>query len=186
MIGWIVLSVIVMTAIYVVGVYNDLVQGRIRVREGWSGIDVQLKRRHDLIPNLVETVKGYMQHEKGALEEVTRLRSQVMGSSTIKDRAVLENNISQALSAILAVAENYPDLKANQSFLDLQKNLAGVEDEIQLARRYYNGAVRDYNIEVQSFPGNIIANAFHFEAQEFFEVATAAERNAPDVKFNPA
>ena len=184
MIGWIILGIAVVAVFYVVGIYNGLVQGRMQVREGWSGIDVQLKRRHDLIPNLVETVKGYMGHEKGVLEEVARLRSQATGATALKERAALENNITRAIGAIFAIVENYPDLKANQSFLDLQKSLSGVEEEIQLARRYYNGTVRDYNIQVQSFPSNLIANAFHFETQEFFEIETASERQAPAVKFD--
>ena len=183
MIAWIILAVIAVVVMAVIGIYNGLVQGRIQVKEGWSGIDVQLKRRHDLIPNLVETVKGYAKHEKGVLEEVTRLRSQVSGGGDIKKTAALENNITQALRSIFALAENYPDLKANQSFNELQKNLSEIEGEVQLARRYYNGTVRDYNIKVQTFPANLIANAFNFKAEEFFEIETATERAVPEVKF---
>ena len=183
--AWIILAVVGVVVLAVIGIYNGLVQGRIQVKEGFSGIDVQLKRRHDLIPNLVETVKGYMQHEKGVLENVTRLRSQATGAgpADIKDKAALENGITQALKTIFAVAENYPDLKANQSFSELQKNLSEIEGEIQLARRYYNGTVRDYNIKVQTFPNNILANAFSFKAEEFFEVETATDRAVPEVKF---
>ena len=184
MIGWIILAVIVVVIMAVIGIYNGLVQGRIQVKEGWSGIDVQLKRRHDLIPNLVETVKGYMQHEKGVLEKVTQLRSQVAsGGGDVQKTAALENNITQALRSIFAVAENYPDLKANQSFNKLQENLSEIEGEVQLARRYYNGTVRDYNIKVQTFPANIVANTFNFKAEAFFEIETATERAVPEVKF---
>jgi LemA protein len=184
MIGWIILAVIVVAALAIVGVYNGLIQGRIQVKEGWSGIDVQLKRRHDLIPNLVATVQGYAKHEKGVLEEVTRLRAQVAGGGgDIQKTAALENNITQALRSLFAVAENYPDLKANQSFIELQRNLSEIEGEIQLARRYYNGTVRDYNIKVETFPSNVIANMFAFKAEQFFEVETATERAVPEVKF---
>jgi LemA protein len=182
--GWIIAAVIALVAVAIVGIYNALVQGRIQVREGWSGIDVQLKRRHDLIPNLIETVKGYIKHEKGVLEEVARLRSQATGDrGDIKSKAVLENNLTQALRTVFAVAENYPELKANQSFNELQKNLADIESEIQLARRYYNGTVRDYNIKAETFPSNIVANLFNFKVEEFFEVETATDREVPQVKF---
>ena len=130
MLGWIVVGIIVIAVIAVVGIYNNLVQHKIHVQEGWSGIDVQLKRRHDLIPNLVTTVKGYAQHEKGVLEEVTRLRSQVSNTKAISDRVILENNITQALRNIFAIVENYPDLKAKQSFMELQKALPSIEEEI--------------------------------------------------------
>lgn len=164
-----------------IAVFNSLVQGRVHVKEGWSGMDVQLKRRHDLIPNLVETVKGYAKHEREVLENVVRLRSQSAGEDDVKAKAALENDITQALKQVFAVAEAYPDLKANQSFIDLSQNLTRVEDELQLARRYYNGTVRNYNIKVQSFPGNMVAGLFHFQAAEFFEVQTATERSAPQV-----
>ena len=183
MTGLIILAILVVVAMASIGIYNGLVQGRIQVKEGWSGIDVQLKRRHDLIPNLIETVKGYMKHEKGVLEEVTRLRSQVSGTVGTQNKAALENSITQALKTIFAVAENYPDLKANQSFSELQKNLGEIEGEIQMARRYYNGTVRDYNIQVQSFPSNIVANVFNFHPEEFFEIDVATERAVPEVKF---
>ena len=179
----IILGVIVLFIFYAISVYNRLIQGRIHVKEGWSGIDVQLKRRYDLIPNLVETVKGYMQHERGVLENVTKLRAQVMGTGDLKEKAVLENNLSQALKSIFAVAENYPDLKANQNFIDLQKNLNEIENEIQLARRYYNGTVRNYNTDIQSFPSNIVASMFGFKEADFFEVEGAQERATPQVKF---
>ncbi|HBG62126.1 MAG: hypothetical protein A2Y03_08820 [Omnitrophica WOR_2 bacterium GWF2_38_59] len=165
------------------GMYNGLVKGRIQVKEGFSGVDVQLKRRHNLIPNLLETVKGYMKHEKGVLEEVTSLRTKVMGATGVEEKAGLESGISRALKTIFAVSENYPDLKANTTFIELQKNLADIEDEIQLSRRYYNGAVRDYNIKVQSIPSCIVANMFNFTAEPFFEVESAEVRAVPKVQF---
>ena len=180
---WIILGILAAVVLYVIWAYNGFVALVNRAKEAWADIDVQLKRRHDLIPNLIETVKGYMQHEKGVLEQVTRLRSQVTGSADIKDKAVLENSITQALKTIFAVAENYPDLKANQSFNELQKNLSAIEGEIQLARRYYNGTVRDYNLKVQTVPSNIVAGMFNFKAEEFFEIQTATEREVPQVKF---
>ena len=180
---WYFLGAVVLLVIFAVSIYNRLVSSKIHVDEGWSGIDVQLKRRYDLIPNLVEAVKGYMQHERGVLENVTSLRSRAMGTTDVKGKAELENNITQALKTIFAVAEAYPDLKANQNFLELQKNLNQIEEEIQLARRYYNGTVRDYNIQVQSFPSNVFAQSFNFKVAEFFEITEAAERAAPQVKF---
>jgi LemA protein len=178
---WI-LIVVSVAALWGIGTYNNLVKGRIHVDEGFSGVDVQLKRRHDLIPNIVETVKGYAAHEKNVLEDVTRLRGQVSGASTLKDRANAENHLSQALRQLFAVVENYPNLLANQSFLDLQKNLQDIENDIQLARRYYNGTVRNYNIQAQSFPNNLLAGMFHFEKKDFFEVMTSSEREVPEVK----
>lgn len=172
---------VIIVLVYAVGTYNGLVKGRTHVHEGWSGIDVQLKRRHDLIPNLVETVKGYMTHERGTLDEVTSLRAKAEGAGDLKEKAALENGISRSFKTIFAVAENYPDLKASQNFMDLQKRLAEIEDEIQLSRRYYNGTVRDYNIKVQSFPSNLVAGSFQFKPAEFFEIETATERAAPQV-----
>jgi len=174
------LFVIVVLA-FGIGIYNKLIQRRVHVEEAWSGIDVQLKRRHDLIPNLVATVKGYMQHERGLLEKVTQLRSQASGVNNVKQRSELENSLTQTLKSIFAVAEAYPDLKANQGFLDLHKSLIHVEDDIQLARRYYNGTVRNYNVLVQTVPSNMISNMFHFQAAEFFQVDTAGERSVPKV-----
>ncbi|MCA9407342.1 MAG: LemA family protein [Candidatus Omnitrophica bacterium] len=180
---WILLGIIVLLIASIIGIYNGLVRGRLHVNESWSGIDVQLKRRHDLIPNLIETVKGYMKHEQKVLEEVTRLRSEVTGASGKQQKANLENGISQALKTIFAVSEAYPDLKANQNFQDLQKNLTNIESELQLARRYYNGTVRDYNYKVESFPSNLVAQAFQFKKEEFFEIEVATEREAPKVQF---
>ena len=177
--------VFIVLAVFVVGVgyyYNTLIQGRIHVKEGWSGIDVQLKRRHDLISNLIEVVKGYAQHEREVLENVIRLRAQSTGEGGVKAKAVLENGITNALKTLFAVVEAYPDLKANQNFIDLSNGLTEIEDEIQLARRYYNGTVRNYNIKVQSFPGNIIAGFFRFAAAEFFEIEISTQRAAPKVQ----
>lgn len=165
--------------------YNRLVRHRNLLDEAWSGIDVQLKRRHDLVPNIVETVKGYAQHERKAFEEVTRLRSRLSDeTATVKEKGKLENAFTQTLKSIFALAEAYPDLKANQNFIELQNTLEETEEQIQLARRYYNGAARDYNIMVQSFPNNIVASLFRFTKAEFFEIDLATERETPAVKFN--
>lgn len=183
--GTILLIVIVAVAIYAVSLYNRLVRNRQMVGEGWSGIDVQLKRRADLIPNLLESVKGYMKHERELLEEVTRLRGQAQAASNASpgERAKVEGALSQALGRLLAVAENYPDLKASQNFLDFQNALEQTENEIQLARRYYNGAVRVNNIGVESFPSNLVANQFGFAKAEYFEIEDAADRAVPKVQF---
>lgn len=180
---WIVLIVIAVIALAVIGIFNSLIRKRTHVREAWSGIDVQLKRRYDLIPNIVETVKGYALHERGVLENVTKLRSDAMNIKGAKDKSAVENNITQALKTIFALAEAYPDLKANDQFLSLQKNLSEIESEIQLSRRYYNGTARDYNIAIQTFPNMIIANMLNFRKEDFFEIETATERETPQVKF---
>ncbi len=174
---------IILAAILIGGIflYNNLVRGKVRVQEAWSGIDVQLKRRHDLIPNIIEAVKGYMQHERTVLEDIVRLRGQAIQSQDVKDKAAAENGLSASIKTLFAVAENYPNLKADQHFLELQKALTSVEDELQLARRYYNGTVRDYNITVETFPGNLLAGAFNFRAFEFFEVDSALDRQVPAV-----
>ncbi|MFA6282481.1 MAG: LemA family protein [Candidatus Omnitrophota bacterium] len=164
-------------------IYNRLIRYRFFVKEAWSDIDVQLKRRHDLIPNLVETVKGYAKYEQGVFEKVTALRNEIVNSKNNKNNPQLENNLSQGLKSIFAIAENYPDLKANISFIDLQKNISNVEDNLQLARRYYNGTVRDYNVSIQTSPNNIVANIFHFEPAQFFEIEYATERKSPDIEF---
>ena len=183
------LSIIVLLVIFaVLGVwlmasYNGLVRLRNLVEEAWSGIDVQLKRRANLIPNLIETVKGYMGHERELLERVTELRSKAMNAEKIGEKAKLEGELSRSLMNVLAVAEGYPDLKANQNFLDLQAELAKIEDEIQLARRYYNGTVRNLNIKIESFPSNLVANMFHFTKAEFFEIEDEADRKVPKVSF---
>jgi LemA protein len=185
MITTILLVAIVLIIIYAIYVYNNLVKLQNLTKEGWSGIDVQLKQRANLIPNLVESVKGYMGHESGVLEKVTALRAQCLASGgSVEDRAKNENMLTSALRQLFAVSENYPDLKASQNFIELQKTLTNIEDQIQLARRYYNGTARDFNIAIQSFPSNLIANAFHFTSVAFFEIEDAKEREVPTVKFS--
>ncbi len=179
----IVLGIIVIVVIWFVSIYNGLVRLKNLVEEAWSGIDVQLKRRADLIPNLIETVKGYMTHERELLEKVTELRSKAMKAENVGEKARLEGELSRSLVNVLAVAEKYPDLKANQNFLDLQGQLAKIEDEIQMARRYYNGAARNLNIKIETFPSNIVANMFHFSKAEYFEIEDEADRKVPEVKF---
>ena len=179
---WIILGGGIVLALVIAGIYNVFVRGKNLVQEAWSGIDVQLKRRHDLIPGFVDVVKGYVQHERVTLEKVVELRSKATGTTDLARRAELENGISQGLKSIFAVVEGYPNLKADQHFLELQKTLTQVEDEIQLARRYYNGKVRDYNITVESFPNSLLARVFEFKKAEFFEIESATERAVPDLK----
>jgi LemA protein len=182
---WIILALVVGAAGYAVTIYNSLVSNRQMVEEGWSGIDVQLKRRTDLIPNLMETVKGYMSHERETLEAVTNARAAATSAAngTPEQRAAAEGQLSSALGRLIATAEAYPDLKANTTFLEFQSALQTVEDEIQMARRYYNGAVRNLNIKVESFPSNLIANAFKFIKAQYFELENEADRQVPNVKF---
>lgn len=184
--GTILLVVIVALAGYVIVVYNALVRARQMVKEAWSGIDVQLKRRADLIPNLIETVKGYAGHERQTLEEVTQLRTraQSLPSDDVAGRAQVEGMLTQALGRLFAVAEAYPDLKANQNFMQLQTSLETLESEIQMSRRYYNGAARDLNIRVESFPSNIVANSFGFTKADYFEIDDPADRVVPKVSFS--
>src|SRR6195256_5438162 len=180
--GWIVLAVVVLLGFFLVGMYNSLVQLRVRSDSAWSDIDVQLKRRHDLIPNLVETVKGYASHEKGTFENIAKFRSQAMQATTPEGKAVAENQLSGALKSLFAVAENYPELKASEEFTQLQGSLSQTEDSIQNARRYYNAVVRDLNTKIQSFPTNILAAMFNFQARHFFEPAPT-DREPVAVKF---
>jgi LemA protein len=180
-----VLFVILIAAlVYAVSIYNRLIKNKNLVDEGWSGIETQLKRRSNLIPNLVETVKGYATHEREALEAVTSLRNQTMSISDIGERGQKEGELTAALGRLFAVAEAYPDLKANENFISLQGDLSETEDQIQLARRYYNGTVRDMNILVESFPSNIVANNFNFSKAEFFEIDNEMDRAVPKVTFN--
>ncbi|HZY49306.1 MAG TPA: LemA family protein [Devosia sp.] len=185
MIGWIILIIVVVVVGYAIIAYNNLVRQRQLTQEGWSGIDVQLKRRADLIPNLLESVKGYMAHERETLEAVTQARTAAVAgqNGTPEQRAQLEGALSQALGKLFAVAEAYPDLKASQNFLQFQGELSNTENEIQLSRRYYNGTARDLNTAVESFPSNILANIFHFEKVQYFEIENAADRAVPTVKF---
>jgi LemA protein len=176
------LAVLLAYAIYL---YNSLVKSRQMVGEGWSGIDVQLKRRSNLIPNLLAAVKGYMAHERGLLEDITELRAKAQGAENAdpETRAKAEGALSGALVKLFAVMESYPDLKASGNVMDFQKSLQEIEDQIQLSRRYYNGAVRNLNIMVESFPSNLVAQQFRFEKAQFFEIEDAAERAVPKVEF---
>jgi LemA protein len=166
-----------------IALYNGLVRVRQMVMEGWSGIDVQLKRRANLIPNLIETVKGYMGHERETLESVTALRAQSLGGGGPSAQGAIEGALGRSLAGLFAVAENYPELKSNENFLDLQDQLAEIEEQIQLARRYYNGAVRNLNIAVETFPGVLIARQFGFTQAEFFEIEDDDDRAVPEVSF---
>jgi LemA protein len=184
MIGlWIVLGIIVVAVLMVIGLYNTLVQLRVSVQNAWSQIDVQLKRRHDLIPNLVETAKGYMTHERGTLESVTRARQMAVDATTIKDKLAAENMLTSTLRSLMAVSENYPNLKADQTMMRLMEELTTTENKISFARQFYNDEVNRLNVAVQAFPGNIIAGMYNFKAAEFFELADPEEKKAPQVKF---
>ena len=182
MIGIVLLILIVLAVIFLIGMYNSLVQLRVRADSSWSDIDVQLKRRHDLIPNLVETVKGYATHEKGTFENIAKFRSQAMQATNPADKAVAENQLTGALKSLFAVAENYPELKASEQFTQLQGALSQTEDSIQNSRRYYNAVVRDLNTKIQSFPTNFLAGMFGFQQKQFFET-TEADREPVAVKF---
>ncbi len=184
---WIVLAVVAVVVIYGALLFNRLVKARQVAAEGWSGIDVQLKRRADLVPNLVSTVKGYATHERTVLEQATALRTAAVNvpQDDVAARAAAEGKLTAAIGKLMALAEAYPDLKASDNFLDLQKQLAAIEDEIQMARRYYNGATRNLNVLVQSFPSNVIASAFGFREREFFEI-DEADRAVPEVAFKGA
>jgi len=185
--SWIVLGVVVLLGLIVIFLYNSLIRLKNRVDEAWSDIDVQLKRRHDLIPNLVETVKGYATHEQETLQRVTEARTQAMSAqeqgADTKKQAEAENMLSSTLKSIFALSENYPDLKANQNFLELQRELADTENKIQAARRFYNNNVRDFNIKLQIFPTNLIGNMLGFQDREYFEVDSAEERRNVEVDF---
>jgi LemA protein len=182
MAGIVVIVLFVVIAVVLIGMYNSLVQLRVRCDSAWSDIDVQLKRRHDLIPNLVETVKGYAAHEKGTFENIAKFRSQAMQATSPADKAAAENQLTGALKSLFAVAENYPELKASEQFMQLQGSLSQTEDAIQNARRYYNAVARDLNTKIQSFPTNIIAGMYGFTARQFFET-DAADRDPVQVKF---
>jgi LemA protein len=169
--------------VFVIGVYNVLIRLRNQVDNAWSQIDVQLKRRHDLIPNLVETAKGYMQHERGTFEAITKARSQAMGAKNVAEASKAEGALGEALSKFMLVVENYPDLKANQNFLSLQEELSSTENKIAFARQSYNDQVLFFNNKIQMFPSNIIANMFNFSKRDFFEIEAAAEREVPKVSF---
>jgi LemA protein len=178
----ILLGIVILLALGGVTLYNSLVRKRNLVQEGWSGIDVQLKRRYDLVPNLINTVKGYGKHEREVFEKVTNARKEAMQATGVAPQGQAENALTQGIRSLIAVAENYPDLKASANFLELQKSLSAVEDEIQLARRYYNGTVRDLNTSIQSFPAVLFARSLGFKEEEFFEIELATERKTPEVK----
>ncbi|HUV81289.1 MAG TPA: LemA family protein [Patescibacteria group bacterium] len=182
----IILIAVVLLIVWVIAVYNRLITLKNRVKEAWSDIDVQLKRRYDLIPNLVEAVKGYASHEKGVFENVTKARTAAMAAEQAGDPkqvAQAENFLAGTLKSLFAVAENYPDLKASANFLELQRELRDAEDKIQAARRFYNTNTRDFNIKIESFPVNIVANVFKFAKVDFFEVGEAAAKEVPKVNF---
>ena len=179
----IIVALVVILVLWLILTYNRFVTLRNRVKEAWADIDVQLKRRYDLIPNLVETVKGYATHERELFEKVTEARTQAMGAQTIKERGAAENVLSQTLKSLFAVSENYPALRAAENFLELQKELTDTEDKIQASRRFYNGNVRDFNTMLQSFPQNTVAGVFKFKAAEFFEITEVSQKEPVSVKF---
>ena len=179
----IVAAVVVLLIIFTIGIFNALIRLRNQVDNSWSQIDVQLKRRHDLIPNLVETARGYMKHERETFEAITNARSQAMGAKTVAEAGKAEGALGEALSKFMLVVENYPDLKANQNFLSVQEELTSTENKISFARQSYNDQVLFFNNKIQMFPSNIIANVFNFGIRDFFEIETAAEREVPKVSF---
>ncbi|PIP26869.1 MAG: hypothetical protein COX30_04900 [Candidatus Moranbacteria bacterium CG23_combo_of_CG06-09_8_20_14_all_39_10] len=181
-IGLILLIILAAVVIWIIGTYNGLITLKNRVDEAWSDIDVQLKRRYDLIPNLINTVKGYATHEKEVFEKVTEARTRAMNAGSTNEKAEAENMLSGTLKTLFAVSENYPDLKANQNFLELQRELTDTEDKIQASRRFYNGNARDFNIKIEVFPNNMIAGMLHFTKREFFE-AGEGERENVKVEF---
>ncbi len=174
---------VILAAVVAIGVYNSLIQLKNRVKNAWAQIDTQLKRRYDLIPNLVETAKGYMQHERDTLENITKARGQAMGADGVGNKSKAEGQLSGAISKFLLVVENYPDLKANQNFLALQEELSSTENKIAFSRQAYNDQVLFFNNKIQMFPSNIVAGMFHFTEEEFFQIEDAKEREAPKVKF---
>jgi len=178
-----ILAVLVVLILWFVLTYNRFVALRNRTQEAWSDIDVQLKRRYNLIPNLVQTVKGYASHEKEVFEKVTQARTRAMAAQGPKEQSQAENMLSNTLKSLFAVAENYPVLKASANFLELQRELSDTENKIQAARRFYNGNVRDMNTKIESFPANVVASVFSFKKAEFFEIEEEAERKTPQVEF---
>ena len=179
----VVVVILILAVLYYIGKRNSIIASRNRVDESWSGIDVQLKRRHDLVPNLVETVKGYAEHESATFEKATKARAEAMQASSVADTAKAESKLTGALTELRAVAENYPTLRATENFQQLSRNLSELEDEIQASRRIYNSNVQSYNTSIQQFPGSIIANQGGFTARDYFELDDAAERSTPQVSF---
>jgi LemA protein len=180
----VIIGIIVVVAAFAISMYNSLVKLRNQVKNAWSQIDVQLKRRHDLIPNLIETVKGYMTHERETLENITKARSQAVTAEGVGDKAKAEGELTRALGKFNLVVENYPDLKANQNFLALQEELTSTENKISFSRQNYNDQVLFYNNKIQMFPSNIMAGMFNFKAEEFFEIEEESERETPKVSFS--
>lgn len=181
--GWIILAIVVILVIAIISMYNGLVSSRVKVDNAWSQIDVQLQRRFDLIPNLVECVKGYMGHESDVLEKVTNLRTSWANATTTSDKMKIDNQLTESLKTIMAVSENYPDLKANENFISLQKELSGTEDKISYSRQFYNDIVTKYNTELEVFPSNIVAGMFHFEHESLFVVDSDEARKNVKVDF---
>ena len=179
----IIIAVVLALLFFVIGIYNRLVRLRTNVSEAWSGIDVQLKKRYDLIPNLIETVKGYATHERETLESVTKARTAAINAKGLVDQVAAENQLNRAISSLFAVAEQYPEIKSNTNFLQMQQDLSSIENDIERSRRYYNGSVRDQNVLIDSFPSNLVANAFGFVKSPFFELDAASERAVPKVSF---
>lgn len=177
---WLIAAVVF---VWLVSIYNSLVQGRNQAQEAWSDIEVQMKRRYDLIPNIIETVKGYVKHERETLEKVTAARVNAMGAHSVEEHGVAENVLSGTLKTLFAVSENYPDLKANTNFLELQRELADSENKIMAARRFYNTSVRDFNIAIESFPTNVLADLFRFSKMTFFELVESEAREPVKVNF---
>ncbi|NTU69676.1 LemA family protein [bacterium] len=180
---WIAIGVIVLIVLSVIGIFNSLVTLKNRVEEAWSDIDVQLKRRYDLIPNLIEAVKGYAKHESSVFQNVTEARSNAMSVQNVADQGKAENMLSDTLKSLFAVAENYPDLKANENFMQLQSELSDTENKIMASRRFYNGNVRDYNIKIEVFPNNMLAGMMGFGHKDLFEIENAEEKENPKVAF---
>ncbi|MCK5839231.1 MAG: LemA family protein [Bacteroidales bacterium] len=178
------LGIVLILVFYIIGIYNSLVKLRNQVKNAWSQIDVQLKRRHDLIPNLIKTVKGYMEHERGTLESVTNARAQAMGAHTVGEKAAAEGLLSGALGKLQIAVEAYPDLKANQNFLSLQEELSSTENKISFSRQNYNDQVLFFNNKTEMFPSNIIAGMFNFKEEEFFEIEDQTEKAVPKVDFS--
>ena len=183
MITYWILGILILIVGVIFALYNSLIRQRNRAEEAWSDIDVQLKRRHNLIPNLIETVKGYATHERATLDSVTQARTHALEAHTPAEQAQAENALSSTLKTLFAVSENYPELKANTNFLELQRELSDTENKIQASRRFYNGVVRDYNTATETVPSNIVASLFGFKKREFFELENEAERSVPEVKF---
>jgi LemA protein len=180
---WVIIAIAALIILWAIFAFNRLISFRNRVKEAWSDIEVQLKRRYDLIPNLIETVKGYAAHERGVFEKVTEARTKAMGAQSVQEHQEADNFLSATLKTLFAVAENYPDLKANANFLDLQRELADTENKIQAARRFYNSVVQEYKNALEMFPSNVIANTFNFKAEQFFELKTSQEAEPIVVQF---